>query len=62
MNGKELKILVPAEKLDENSKDWNIESFILEEHLYELINVYGLKLIKDELKFIEMNLKKLETK
>jgi len=48
-----LRISVPKETPDSNWKDWDLESFILEEHLFDLIKSYGIEKIKEELEMCE---------
>lgn len=56
MKRKELKISVPDEKLNDN--DWDFETFYLREHLHELIKIYGLDVLKEELNECEWFLNK----
>ena len=47
---KDLTISVPSEPMDPNDHNWDMESFNLIEHLFELIKIYGYNQLMDELK------------
>tara|TARA_Y100001937_G_C7111098_1_gene327644 strand:+ start:1607 stop:1801 length:195 start_codon:yes stop_codon:yes gene_type:complete len=46
---KTLTVSVLNEKPDKNWEDWDLESFYLREHLENLIEIYGIDFIREEL-------------
>jgi hypothetical protein len=54
-----LEISVPKTKPDPNWKGWDLETFELREHLANLINAYGIGILKEELNECEWLLNKL---
>lgn len=53
-NRKLLQIYVPK-KID---SDWDLETFYLREHLFDLISSYGIEILRDELRECENFLNK----
>ena len=53
-----LTISVLKETPHENWNGWDMETFYLREHLHELIKVYGIDLLKEELNECEWILNK----
>ena len=45
-----LSISVPIIKPDANWNGWDLETFILSEHIHSLIRAYGIEIIISELK------------
>ena len=56
---KTLTVSVLKETPDDNWRGWDEETFYLREHLYELIKVYGIDVMKQELNECEWLLNKL---
>ena len=56
---KTLTVSVLKETPDDNWRGWDEETFYLREHLYELIKVYGIDVMKEELNECEWLLNKL---
>lgn len=55
---KNITVSILSEKPDNNWTGWDEESFYLREHLHELIKVYGVEILKEELKECEFFLNK----
>jgi hypothetical protein len=56
---KTLTVSVLKETPDDNWRGWDEETFYLREHLHELIKVYGIDVMKQELNECEWLLNKL---
>jgi len=55
---KTLTVSVLKESPNDNWKGWDLETFYLREHLHELIKVYGIDIMKEELNECEWLLNK----
>jgi hypothetical protein len=56
---KTLTVSVLKERPDDNWKGWDEETFYLREHIHELIKVYGIDVMKEELNECEWLLNKI---